>query len=106
MPDEDAEYNMYEATAQILREYGFEQYEISNYAKKGRECRHNVGYWIRQDYLGFGTGASSLYGKERFANTQDMKNIWKTAELRKNKRKEPPSPERMRWRSSCFWDFV
>lgn len=42
LPDEDAEYNMYEATAQILREYGFEQYEISNYAKKGRECRHNV----------------------------------------------------------------
>ena len=70
LPDEDAEYNMYEATAQILREYGFEQYEISNYAKKGRECRHNVGYWIRQDYLGFGLGASSLYGKERFANTQ------------------------------------
>lgn len=65
LPDEDAEYNMYEATAQILREYGFEQYEISNYAKKGRECRHNVGYWIRQDYLGFGLGASSLYGKER-----------------------------------------
>ena len=56
----------YEATAQILREYGFEQYEISNYAKKGRECRHNVGYWIRQDYLGIGLGASSLYGKERF----------------------------------------
>ncbi|OLA75215.1 MAG: coproporphyrinogen III oxidase [Ruminococcus sp. CAG:9-related_41_34] len=76
LPDEDAEYNMYEATAQILREYGFEQYEISNYAKKGRECRHNVGYWIRQDYLGFGLGASSLYGKERFANTQDMTSLY------------------------------
>ena len=67
LPDEDTEYNMYEATAQILKEYGFEQYEISNYARKGRECRHNVGYWTRQDYLGFGLGASSLYGKERFA---------------------------------------
>lgn len=73
LPDEDTEYNMYEATAQILREYGFEQYEISNYAKKGMECRHNIGYWIRQDYLGFGLGASSLYGKERFTNTRDMK---------------------------------
>ena len=73
LPDEDTEYNMYEATAQILKEYGFEQYEISNYARKGRECRHNVGYWTRQDYLGFGLGASSLYGKERFANTADMK---------------------------------
>lgn len=73
LPDEDTEYNMYEATAQILREYEFEQYEISNYAKKGMECRHNIGYWIRQDYLGFGLGASSLYGKERFTNTRDMK---------------------------------
>lgn len=73
LPDEDTEYNMYEATAQILKEYGFEQYEISNYARKGRECRHNVGYWTRQDYLGFGLGASSLYGKERFANIADRK---------------------------------
>lgn len=71
LPDEDTEYNMYEATARILGEYDFEQYEISNYAKKGRSCRHNVGYWTRQDYLGFGLGASSLYGKERFANTAD-----------------------------------
>ena len=73
LPDEDTEYNMYEATVQILKEYGYEQYEISNYAKKGRACRHNVGYWIRQDYLGFGLGASSLYGKERFSNISDTK---------------------------------
>lgn len=73
LPDEDTEYNMYEVTAQILKEYGYEQYEISNYAKKGRACRHNVGYWIRQDYLGFGLGASSLYGKERFSNTTERK---------------------------------
>lgn len=73
LPDEDTEYNMYEATAQILKEYGYEQYEISNYAKEGRACRHNVGYWTRQDYLGFGLGASSLYGKERFSNTSDRK---------------------------------
>lgn len=82
---------MYEATAQILREYGFEQYEISNYAKKGRECRHNVGYWIRQDYLGFGLGASSLYGKERFANTQDMKKYLENSRTpEKIREKEPP----------------
>lgn len=46
--DEDTEYEMYEAAARILAEYGYEQYEISNYARKGRECRHNVGYWTRQ----------------------------------------------------------
>lgn len=73
LPDEDTEYEMYEATARILREYGFEQYEISNYAQKDRACRHNIGYWTRQDYLGFGLGAASLYGKERFANTVDRK---------------------------------
>ena len=73
LPDEDTEYNMYEATARILKEYGYKQYEISNYAKRGMACRHNVGYWTRQDYLGFGLGASSLYGKERFSNTADRK---------------------------------
>ena len=73
LPDEDTEYNMYEATARILEEYGYKQYEISNYAKRGMACRHNVGYWTRQDYLGFGLGASSLYGKERFSNTADRK---------------------------------
>lgn len=71
LPDEDTEYQMYEATAQILKDYGYEQYEISNYAKAGRECRHNKGYWMRQDYLGLGVGAASLYGERRFSNTAD-----------------------------------
>ena len=91
LPDEDTEYNMYEATAQILKEYGFEQYEISNYARKGRECRHNVGYWTRQDYLGFGLGASSLYGKERFANTADMKKYLESSTNPEKIREKEPS---------------
>ena len=91
LPDEDTEYNMYEATAVILKEYGFEQYEISNYARKGRECRHNVGYWTRQDYLGFGLGASSLYGKERFANTADMKKYLKNSKNPEKIREKEPS---------------
>ena len=91
LPDEDTEYNMYEATAQILKEYGFEQYEISNYARKGRECRHNVGYWTRQDYLGFGLGASSLYGKERFANTADMKKYLENSRNPEKIREKDPS---------------
>ena len=91
LPDEDTEYNMYEATAQILKKYGFEQYEISNYARKGRECRHNVGYWTRQDYLGFGLGASSLYGKERFANTADMKKYLKNSKNPEKIREKEPS---------------
>ena len=60
LPDEDAERQMYHDTKQILAEYGYERYEISNYAKKGYECRHNLGYWSRTEYLGIGAGAASL----------------------------------------------
>lgn len=72
LPDEDTEYRMYEDTSLILKNYGFRQYEISNYARKGFECQHNIGYWKRYDYIGLGLGAASLYQKERFSNTRDM----------------------------------
>ena len=72
LPDEDTEYRMYEDTAGILAEYGYEQYEISNYAKKGLVCRHNIGYWTRKEYLGLGLGAASLWGNQRFSNTSDF----------------------------------
>ena len=72
LPDEDTEYRMYEDVAKVLGEYDYHQYEISNYAKENRECRHNEGYWQRKDYLGLGLGAASLIGNERFTNTRDM----------------------------------
>lgn len=72
LPDEDTEYRMYEDTAGILAEYGYEQYEISNYAKKDLACQHNVGYWMRKEYLGLGLGAASLWGNQRFSNTSDF----------------------------------
>ncbi len=72
LPDEDTEYQMYEDTAEILGTYGYQQYEISNYAKPGYMCRHNAGYWQRREYLGFGLGASSLYRELRFSNTRRM----------------------------------
>lgn len=72
LPDEDTEYRMYEDTAEVLKEYGYLQYEISNYAKKGFVCRHNTGYWERTDYIGIGLGAASLFERERFSNTSDL----------------------------------
>ena len=54
---EEEERAMYELTGSVLKENGYLHYEISNYAKPGRECRHNLGYWQRKDYLGFGLGA-------------------------------------------------
>ncbi len=86
LPDEDTEYRMYEDTAGILAEYGYEQYEISNYAKKALACQHNVGYWTRKEYLGLGLGAASLWGNQRFSNTSDF-----SAYL-----KESGSPEKIR----------
>lgn len=60
LPDEDIERQMYVRTGEILKDYGYHRYEISNYAKDGYECRHNLGYWDRKEYLGLGAGASSL----------------------------------------------
>ena len=60
LPNEDIERQMYVRTGEILEDYGYHRYEISNYAKDGYECRHNLGYWDRKEYLGLGAGASSL----------------------------------------------
>ena len=51
----------------ILREHGYERYEISNYAKPGRECRHNIGYWTGVSYLGLGVGAFRLCNEQTFS---------------------------------------
>ena len=72
LPDEETERLMYEETENILAEYGYARYEISNYAKPGCACRHNIGYWQRKAYLGIGLGSSSLIGKTRFCHTSDM----------------------------------
>ena len=63
LPTEEEERRMYEVTGILLGEAGYEQYEISNYAKPGFACRHNIGYWIRRPYLGMGLGAASLLEK-------------------------------------------
>ena len=72
LPDEDTEREIYKATEKTLAEYGYHRYEISNYSKTGYECRHNLGYWERKEYLGLGLGASSLISECRFHNTADM----------------------------------
>ena len=72
LPDEDSERQMYHLTKKILAEKGYERYEISNYARKGFECRHNLIYWQRKDYLGLGLGAASMVGNRRFSNVSDM----------------------------------
>ena len=73
LPSEEEEYAMGELTIQRLAEAGMHRYEISNYAKPGKECRHNLGYWDRVEYLGIGAGSSSLIKGERFDHIRDRK---------------------------------
>lgn len=72
LPTEDEDRVMYGRTKEILGKAGYGRYEISNYALPGFACRHNVSYWERTDYAGFGVGAASLLGNVRWSNTADM----------------------------------
>ncbi|MBJ6725618.1 radical SAM family heme chaperone HemW [Geomesophilobacter sediminis] len=80
LPEEDEGAQMFEATARLLTGAGYEHYEISNFARPGRQSRHNSVYWRRASYLGFGAGAHS------FLNTDGLGERWSNA----------PSPEQYR----------
>ena len=77
LPDEETEREMYRKTGEILGEAGYSRYEISNYAKPGFSCRHNIRYWRREDCLGLGLGAASLVGSVRWKNTDRMEEYLK-----------------------------
>ena len=72
LPDEATDREMYHLTKEMMAAQGYERYEISNYAKKGYECRHNTGYWTGVEYLGLGLGASSYTYGYRYHNTEDL----------------------------------
>lgn len=116
LPNEDELYDMEKAGQKAFMDAGYRQYETSNYAKRGMECCHNIGYWTRADYLGLGIGAASLISNVRYTNTSDMDeylsrcrhihdvgddifkaNLHVAADV---------IDKRDRWRSLCFLDFV
>lgn len=72
LPDEDEDREMYEYTVKTLADNGFHQYEISNFAKTGYECRHNKKYWQCGEYIGLGLAAHSYLDGKRFYNTSDL----------------------------------
>lgn len=74
LPDPDSAADMYEWAGEALDAEGFEQYEISNWAKPGWECRHNLQYWRGRPYLGFGAGAHGWAGGLRVANVLRIRN--------------------------------
>lgn len=72
LPDDDAQADMYLYTVAALSEAGYGQYEISNFARAGRESRHNLKYWRMQEYAGFGPGAHSDFGGVRYGYVRDL----------------------------------
>jgi oxygen-independent coproporphyrinogen-3 oxidase len=68
MPPDDFQRQLFEITIDTLTQAGYLRYEISNYAKPGRRCRHNVNYWMNGEYLGLGAGASSAFKGDRYKN--------------------------------------
>lgn len=71
IPSEETDREMYHMTKTFLKENGYERYEISNYSKKGYECKHNIKYWSRDNYYGFGVAAASLVNNLRYSNISD-----------------------------------
>lgn len=80
LPTEEEEYQTTKLTQQYLQSEGYVWYETSNFAKKGKECRHNIGYWKRKDYLGVGLGAASLIDNIRYSNIRDIYDYLKETE--------------------------
>lgn len=72
LPDDDLVVDLYETACRILSNYGYSQYEISNFSKQGFKCLHNLNCWLGQDYTGIGIGAHSRIGNLRKWNTSDF----------------------------------
>ena len=88
LPDEETSREIYLWTGKFLKEAGYEQYEISNYAKPGKESRHNLKYWEREDYLGLGLGAASMVRNIRMSNTKDMRTYLERCDKPKTMRED------------------
>ncbi len=72
LPDGDLQADFYLRAVELLHQRGYRQYEISNFSKPGKESRHNLKYWLGREYLGFGPGAHSYFGGQRYAYPQDL----------------------------------
>lgn len=93
LPDDDAQAAMYLETAALLATHSYEQYEISNFSRPGFASRHNLRYWQMKEYLGFGPGAHSDFGGERFARARSLE-AYLRGEATFSERSTPSAHER------------
>ena len=77
-PEEDLQCELFEALPALLRPYGLHHYEVSNFARSGSECRHNLHYWNYEPYIGLGPGAHGFDGRLRYANPRNIA-AWEAA---------------------------
>lgn len=83
LPDEDTERYMYHRGVELLKENSYEHYEISNFSKKGFQCKHNLTYWELRPYIGFGIAAHSNVAHKRFWNYENFKDYYKNLKQRR-----------------------
>ena len=72
LPDDDTQADMYLYAVEMLARFGYKQYEISNFARRGYESKHNLKYWLGDEYIGFGPGAHSYIGRCRYSFYEDI----------------------------------
>jgi len=84
LPDDDVQADMYLYAVDILARFGYKQYEISNFARRGFESKHNIKYWLGEDYIGFGPGAHSYVGQCRYSFTEDVEEYIEQVKLGRN----------------------
>ena len=94
-PDEEQQADMYLYAVEFLKQYGYEQYEISNFAKSGFASRHNLKYWLLQEYAGFGPCAYSDFGNVRYGYARDL-DAYLRGELRLQESETVDADERER----------
>ena len=87
--DHAADADLFEHTADTLAAAGYDPYEISNFARTGRECAHNLAYWQGGDYLGLGPSAFSTVGERRWANVRDNRRLQRAHPPRAVRRRFP-----------------
>lgn len=93
LPGDEQEADMYEHAIQTLTQSGYEHYEISNFARPGCQCRHNITYWKNNPYFGFGAGASGYLNGRRYTNIQNVQEYIKRATSEEpTKRTDRPQP--------------
>jgi len=97
LPGDEAQADMYLETVDFLESRGYRQYEISNFAKPGRESQHNLKYWTLGDYIGFGPGAHSDFRGVRYAWARDLEAFLRGDRILSETRRMTPRDRREEW---------